>query len=75
MHQSCVVLIYKLSDNTYYCVLHECIANVVVCFTVDVDLSYNDLPRVPEPLYKISSLKRLNMSNNAITELSSLIGK
>ncbi|KAK2175165.1 hypothetical protein NP493_747g01024 [Ridgeia piscesae] len=39
----------------------------------DVDLSYNDLPRVPEPLYKISSLKRLNISNNAITELSSLI--
>ncbi|KAI0215973.1 Flightless-1-like protein [Lamellibrachia satsuma] len=39
----------------------------------DVDLSYNDLPRVPEPLYKIASLKRLNLSNNAITELSSLI--
>ncbi|XP_048575726.1 protein flightless-1 homolog isoform X2 [Nematostella vectensis] len=39
----------------------------------DLDLSHNDLPRVPEPVYLISSLKRVNLSHNAITELSSLI--
>ncbi|CAH1794524.1 unnamed protein product [Owenia fusiformis] len=39
----------------------------------DLDLSYNDLPRVPEAVYKMKSLKRLNLSSNAITELSSLI--
>ncbi|CAB3984718.1 flightless-1 homolog [Paramuricea clavata] len=38
----------------------------------DVDLSYNDLPRVPEPIYRLSSLKRLNMSHNCISELSNL---
>ena len=40
----------------------------------DVDLSYNNLPRVPEALYKLDSLKRLNLSNNEITELSLMIG-
>ncbi|KAK6187545.1 hypothetical protein SNE40_005543 [Patella caerulea] len=39
----------------------------------DVDFSHNDLPRVPEPLYKLSSLKRLNLSNNQISELSLMI--
>ncbi|XP_060063340.1 protein flightless-1 homolog [Ylistrum balloti] len=39
----------------------------------DVDLSNNDLPRVPETLYKVSSLKRLNLSGNQITELSLVI--
>lgn len=41
----------------------------------DVDLSKNDLQRVPEPLYKISALKQLNLSDNQISELSLLIGK
>lgn len=41
----------------------------------DVDLSYNDLPRVPEALYKLESLRRLNLSNNEITELSLMIGE
>ncbi|OPL20290.1 hypothetical protein AM593_10831, partial [Mytilus galloprovincialis] len=36
-------------------------------------LSGNDLPRVPETLYKLSPLKRLNLSNNQITELSLVI--
>uniref|UniRef100_A0A3Q2DJP3 FLII actin remodeling protein n=1 Tax=Cyprinodon variegatus TaxID=28743 RepID=A0A3Q2DJP3_CYPVA len=36
----------------------------------DVDLSCNDLTRVPECLYSLSSLKRLNLSSNQITELS-----
>ncbi|XP_022093580.1 protein flightless-1 homolog isoform X2 [Acanthaster planci] len=37
----------------------------------DVDLSYNELTKVPEGLYKLGSLKRLNLSSNCITELSS----
>ncbi|KAH3871904.1 hypothetical protein DPMN_035119 [Dreissena polymorpha] len=40
----------------------------------DVDLSKNDLLRIPEPLYKVSSLKHLNLSDNQISELSLLIG-
>ncbi|XP_064820754.1 protein flightless-1 homolog isoform X1 [Oncorhynchus masou masou] len=36
----------------------------------DVDLSFNDLSRVPECLYTLSSLKRLNLSSNQISELS-----
>uniref|UniRef100_A0A3P9Q6X8 FLII actin remodeling protein n=1 Tax=Poecilia reticulata TaxID=8081 RepID=A0A3P9Q6X8_POERE len=35
-----------------------------------VDLSCNDLTRVPECLYSLSSLKRLNLSSNQISELS-----
>uniref|UniRef100_A0AAQ4QXE9 FLII actin remodeling protein n=1 Tax=Gasterosteus aculeatus aculeatus TaxID=481459 RepID=A0AAQ4QXE9_GASAC len=36
----------------------------------DVDLSCNDLTRLPECLYSLSSLKRLNLSSNQISELS-----
>ncbi|TNN56812.1 Protein flightless-1 [Liparis tanakae] len=36
----------------------------------DVDLSCNDLTRLPECLYTLSSLKRLNLSSNQISELS-----
>ncbi|RVE69257.1 hypothetical protein OJAV_G00076050 [Oryzias javanicus] len=36
----------------------------------DVDLSCNDLTRIPECLYSLSSLKRLNLSSNQISELS-----
>ncbi|XP_053425145.1 protein flightless-1 homolog isoform X4 [Nycticebus coucang] len=36
----------------------------------DVDLSCNDLARVPECLYTLPSLRRLNLSSNQITELS-----
>lgn len=39
----------------------------------DVDLSYNNLPKVPEAMYNLKSLKRFNLSNNEISELSSLI--
>lgn len=48
-----------------------------VCWFVltDVDLSDNALPRVPEALYKLDSLKRLNLSDNEISELSLMIGK
>jgi len=39
----------------------------------DLDLSYNDLARVPEALYKLRSLVRLNLSSNDINELSTLM--
>lgn len=37
---------------------------------LDVDLSCNDLTRVPECLYTLPSLRRLNLSSNQIMELS-----
>lgn len=37
---------------------------------LDVDLSCNDLTRVPECLYSLGSLKRLNLSSNQVSELS-----
>lgn len=40
------------------------------CLAPDVDLSCNDLSRVPECLYTLGSLRRLNLSSNQITELS-----
>ncbi|KAL4240866.1 hypothetical protein ACF0H5_001651 [Mactra antiquata] len=40
---------------------------------LDVDLSRNDLPRIPEPLYKLKSLTHLNLADNQISELSLLI--
>lgn len=36
----------------------------------DVDLAQNALPKVPDALYSLSNLKRLNLSENEITELS-----
>lgn len=36
----------------------------------DVDLSCNDLTRVPECLYTLPNLRRLNLSSNQIAELS-----
>ncbi|XP_063791018.1 protein flightless-1 homolog [Pseudophryne corroboree] len=36
----------------------------------DVDLSMNDLTRLPECLYTLANLKRLNLSSNQISELS-----
>lgn len=40
------------------------------CCPPDVDLSCNDLNRVPECLYTLPSLRRLNLSSNQISELS-----
>lgn len=37
---------------------------------LDVDLSCNDLTRVPECLYTLPNLHRLNLSSNQISELS-----
>lgn len=42
----------------------------VLTLSPDVDLSCNDLTRVPECLYTLPSLRRLNLSSNQITELS-----
>ncbi|XP_050429442.1 protein flightless-1 [Adelges cooleyi] len=36
----------------------------------DLDLSCNQLPKVPDALYTLINLKRLNLSSNVITELS-----
>lgn len=36
----------------------------------DIDLAENSLPKVPESLYSLPNLKRLNLSDNEITELS-----
>nr|XP_053630930.1 protein flightless-1 homolog [Cherax quadricarinatus] len=36
----------------------------------DVDLSHNNLDKIPDCIYTLSNLKRLNMSDNAITEIS-----
>ena len=36
----------------------------------DVDVSQNELPAVPEALYKLEGLKRLNLADNNIRELS-----
>lgn len=41
----------------------------------DLDLSFNDMPKVPDALYTLPSLRRLNLSNNAITELAMALGK
>ncbi|KAK3858495.1 hypothetical protein Pcinc_035323 [Petrolisthes cinctipes] len=35
----------------------------------DVDLSHNNLEKIPDCIYTLCSLKRLNMSDNAITEI------
>jgi len=41
---------------------------------VDIDLSQNDLPKVPSLLYSLPSLKRINLSDNKITELITDLG-
>ena len=35
----------------------------------DVDLAQNELPAVPEALYKLEALKRLNLADNEIRQL------
>jgi Leucine-rich repeat (LRR) protein len=41
----------------------------------EVDLSQNGLSRIPDGLFVLPTLRRLNMSNNIMTELHSAIGK
>jgi Leucine-rich repeat (LRR) protein len=40
----------------------------------DLDLSGNQLPKVPDALYTLTNLKRLNLSSNLIIELSLALG-
>jgi len=40
----------------------------------DLDLSCNQLPKVPDALYTLTNLKRLNLSSNHIIELSLALG-
>uniref|UniRef100_A0A2R5LN85 Putative actin regulatory gelsolin/villin family n=1 Tax=Ornithodoros turicata TaxID=34597 RepID=A0A2R5LN85_9ACAR len=40
----------------------------------EVDFSQNNLPRVPDVLYTLSSLKRVNLSDNLISDVSPVIG-
>lgn len=40
----------------------------------EVDLSQNGLSRIPDGLFVLPTLRRLNMSNNIMTELHSAIG-
>jgi Leucine-rich repeat (LRR) protein len=42
---------------------------------VELDLAQNNLPRVPDALYTLPNLKRLNLSDNELTEISHAIGK
>lgn len=54
-----------------YHLLHSSLcSSLFIPSLLDVDLSCNDLTRVPECLYSLGSLKRLNLSSNQITELS-----
>lgn len=41
----------------------------------DLDLSANDLPAVPDVVYKLKALKRLNLNDNQISELTGQSGK
>jgi Leucine-rich repeat (LRR) protein len=41
----------------------------------ELDLAQNALPKVPEALYCLRNLRRLNLSDNEMTELSQAIGK
>lgn len=50
------------------------LVRVSYCSFADVDFSQNALPRVPDVLYTLSTLRRLNLSDNAISEVSHVIG-
>jgi len=40
----------------------------------DIDLSKNDLVKIPDGLYTVPGLKRLNLSENQLKEVSIAIG-
>jgi Leucine-rich repeat (LRR) protein len=42
---------------------------------LDLDLSNNDLPAVPDVVYKLKALKRLNLNDNQISELTGQSGR
>lgn len=41
----------------------------------DVDLLHNDLQKIPDCIFTLRNIKRLNMSDNSISEISGSIGK
>ena len=41
---------------------------------LDLDLSANDLPAVPDVVYRLKALKRLNLNDNQITDLTGQSG-
>jgi Leucine-rich repeat (LRR) protein len=43
------------------------------CVLIDLDFSCNDLPSIPDVIYKMKRLRRLNLSNNLITDVAPLI--
>lgn len=47
----------------------------ITLFYLDVDLSRNELPQVPESLYKLPALRRLNLSDNQIKEIALMAGQ
>ena len=47
----------------------------IALFYLDVDLSRNELPQVPESLYKLPALRRLNLSDNQIKEIALMAGQ
>lgn len=41
------------------------------CFCcLDIDFSSNDLPSIPDVIYKIKTLRRLNLSENKISDIA-----
>lgn len=46
----------------------------LICLA-DVDLSHNNLQKIPECVFTLCNLRRLNMSDNEITEIGPGIGK
>lgn len=65
--------LHLFTDLSFFCGKRSVYEHVFPLFLPsppDVDLSCNDLTRLPECLYSLSSLKRLNLSSNQISELS-----
>ena len=66
-----------LSDNDCLCIQSKFNLHIRSVFCIQVWLcgllSFPD--SVPEPVYMIASLKRVNLSHNQITEVSTLIGQ
>lgn len=60
--------------NTQRTVINTPVSLDACAVLSDVDFSQNNLPRIPDVLYTLSTLKRLNLSDNCISEVSPVIG-
>ena len=58
------------SSFSFLSLIHMKISSTLL----DLDLSANDLPAVPDVVYKLKALKRLNLNDNQITELTGQSG-